>query len=219
MSKPRHFRTYSEKIQTAWPRMSPAEQNQVIAMHEHYEREFHKHKMEGAQPEGMAAGIHDAIDDMVEHLMQTSPQAPEVKCRRFCSHCCHVHVTITRNEALLLHHAAREAHIEIDRDKLARQASHTHTDWRDMDDADRGCVFLDQMGGCKVYEHRPGACRKYFVISDPALCDMKTHPGGNVLNFVSIPAEVVQSAALMTFETGSMPAMLLRHVPPTEETS
>lgn len=217
MSESRRFLTYSEKIQSAWPRMTPAEQNLVVEMHEHYEREFRAHKEAGAQPEGLAAGIHDVIDGMVEHLMQTDRRAPEVKCRRFCSNCCHVHVTITANEALLLHHAAQEAGAAIDRDKLARQAPRKSHDWHELADADRGCVFLDQMGGCKVYEHRPSACRKYLVISDPDLCDMKKHPGGQVLNFVSIPGEIVQSAALMTFEAGNMAAMLLKHVPPPEE--
>lgn len=211
------FQTYSEKIRAAWPRMTPKEQEFVVDMHDHYTRQFEAHKLAGAQPEGMAAGIHSAIDDMVEHLMQTDPKAPEVKCRRFCSACCHVQVTITAEEALLLHHAASEAKVTLDRDKLTRQASRTHSDWREQPDADRGCAMLDQMGGCRVYEHRPSACRKYFVISDPDQCDTKKHPGTQVLNFVSIPAEILSSAALTTFESGSMAAMLLKHVPPPEE--
>jgi Fe-S-cluster containining protein len=213
MKRAHQLLTYSQAVQSAWPRMTPDEQALVMDMHAHYEREFREHKRTGAQPEGLAAGIHDVVDQMVEHLMQTAPKAPEVKCRRFCSHCCHVNVTITREEALLLHHAASEAGITLDRDKLARQAKRTHADWRELDDADRGCVFLDQMGGCRVYEHRPSACRKYHVISDPDLCDMKKYPDGDVLNFVSIPAEIVQSAALTVFEAGNMAAMLLKHEP------
>jgi Fe-S-cluster containining protein len=35
----------------------------------------------------------------------------------------------------------------------------------------RKCIFLDTDGACKIYPVRPFNCRKYFVVSDPKLCE------------------------------------------------
>lgn len=211
-----HLNVHSVQLVKTWPRMTPAEQAYTAAAHHHYERQFTRARDDHVQPESIAAGIHDALDAKVVEHRATHPRASEIKCRRGCAHCCHVNVTITRPEAVLLHHAAREAGITLDRDKLERQARYTVADWQQQPEADRACIFLDPMGSCKVYEHRPDACRKYLVLSEPEQCDVNAHPKGQVLNFVSIKAEIIASAAMVVFECGSMPAMLLKHQPPPE---
>lgn len=208
------FNVHSEALVKTWPRMTPAEQAYAHDMHGHYEQQFKRHKRDHAQPEGMAAGVHGVVDDLVGELVATDPAAPGIKCHRGCSHCCRIAVTITQPEARLLHFAARAAGIELDRDKLKRQALHTVADWHQLPAADSACVFLDQMGSCKVYEHRPAVCRKYFALSEPELCDVAEHPKEQVLNFVSLKAEIVASAAMAVFESGTMPAMLLKHQSP-----
>lgn len=32
------------------------------------------------------------------------------------------------------------------------------------------CPFLAEDKSCSIYEHRPGACRRYYVINEPRLC-------------------------------------------------
>ena len=34
-----------------------------------------------------------------------------------------------------------------------------------------GCAFLDDEGACSVHEHRPQACRRFFVHGPPDLCN------------------------------------------------
>jgi uncharacterized protein len=138
------------------------------------------------------------------------PRADEVKCRRGCSACCRQYVRITKPEAVLLTKLCREDGIAVDWAKLERQKGYTYNGWHKQPDGDRACVFLDEHGACRVYKHRPDACRKYLVISEPKFCDTKRYPGHRVVNFVSLEAETITSAAMVAFENGSMPAMLLK---------
>lgn len=206
-----------ERIHHAWPRMTPAEQSFLIYAHRHYESEFKRlQRME--QPHLLAHSIHCTIDEyVVEHLTE-HPRGKDVTCRRGCSYCCHTNVTITKPEAVLLHKFAAEQGIELDYDRLTRQAQ-THDDptaWRKQPVEDRACTFLAGDGACRVYGHRPDACRKHMSLEDPAKCDVNNHPGGRVLYFVAMKAEIVASAALTVFEAGNMPEMLLKHRPRSE---
>jgi Fe-S-cluster containining protein len=70
-------------------------------------------------------------------------------------------------------------------------------------------VFLTDAGDCAIYDYRPLACRRYFVVSDPSDCDTLVKPGHEVLNFISAGAEIEASAALEVFESGTLAAMVL----------
>ena len=99
----------------------------------------------------------------------------------------------------------------LDPDRLQRQAEATQDTWRDLAPEDRSCAFLeDATGSCRVYDQRPGACRKYHVITDPELSDTVAHPGQEVGRWFSAEAEAVVSAAFTIWPSGTLPAMLLR---------
>ena len=175
---------------------------------EHYRREFRRIAHEA--PVNVAHTVHGLLDLRTQDMLTTSPHAPDIQCGKGCAACCHLYVEITPHEADLLLMEADALGIAIDYERLARQALKDDVTWRDLAPEDRRCVFLGDDRACKVYEHRPGACRKYFVKSDPDLCDMHKHPGGKVAIVFSVEAEIVHSAAMTEYGAGNMAAMLLK---------
>lgn len=167
-------------------------------------------------PKCVAYTVHDVTDERMAHMLATSEHGPEVQCRKGCAACCHLHVGVFPQEAELLLEHAREQGIEIDQARLARQATKTADTWNELAPEDQRCVFLAEDRSCQVYEHRPGACRKYLVKTDPDLCNMHKHPGGKVGIVFSVEAEIVHSAAMTVYGAGNLAAMLLQHMPPEE---
>jgi uncharacterized protein len=198
-----------------WPRMSERERTYTGEAHKYYERELKRvAEVAGPERERIAATEHGLVDDDVTQHLARHPRTGEISCRRGCSHCCHQNVTITEPEAALLLKVTEGDGIPLDWDRVERQAAPSSNGllaWRALPVEDRGCVFLDEASGeCRVYEHRPTGCRKYFVIGNPEHCDIDRHPGKQVLVFAIPPAEIVASAALLVFEHGSLPRMLLK---------
>jgi Fe-S-cluster containining protein len=160
------------------------------------------------EPASLAWGLHDAIDKSVQDTMRTNPRAVDVKCRQGCANCCHMVVAVTIGEARLLAEHAKEKGVAIDLDRLGRQAGRDVVQWRDLADEDKTCVFLKD-GSCSVYEHRPAACRKLLVVTDPELCDTVKHPGAEVGRLATVDAEVIFSVMLTRQKSGLMADMLL----------
>ncbi len=85
--------------------------------------------------------------------------APYMVCEKGCSHCCRIDVLVTFVEAqyieknlgpvLCAGHAISSGHSE----------------------AKRPCPFLSDDSTCSIYEHRPFACRTYYALDNPALCE------------------------------------------------
>lgn len=202
----------SQHLVTAWPAMSTRERSVAAAMHQHYEREFTRLR-DTPNQEGLAAGLGQQVDEAMEHLQRMQPaQAAQVPCRRGCAACCHQHVTITKPEALLLLHYAQAEQVPLDWQLVQRQAENASlARWHKQPREDWRCAFLGADDTCMAYEYRPMVCRKHAVIGDAQQCDTEKNPGGRVLNFVSMEAEIVTSAALSALEWGTLPAMLLKH--------
>lgn len=195
----------------ACSRMSVNERAYVDTLHAHYIAQFETSKAIFAQPEGTAAGVHDAIDRAVAHTFKTDKSSKRVACTKACAHCCHIQVDITEPEARLLVYAAEEAGLMIDADRLRVQRDALR--FFELPLEQRRCVFLKPDNLCAVYEHRPGACRKYFAVDSAERCDTVKHPGAEVLNFVSIEAECIQSAGFDAWPSGPLPQMLLEWLP------
>jgi len=157
----------------------------------------------------VARDVHAQIEVVLEQDRQKDASTGAIQCRRGCSHCCHGPVEIWPHEAALLVEAAREAGVELDEARLARQSRHTVATWRQQPTADRACGFLDDGGACRVYASRPNACRKLLVTSDPGLCDADKGAMDRVERWFSWEAEILESAALEVFGVGMMPRLLL----------
>lgn len=202
---------HSEMLRRAWPRMTPKEQEMVGRMHAFYEAQFRALAQTENLP-GLAAGINDEVDRAVEGTRQASPSnAARVACRKGCAHCCCQHVSVSQAEAALLLECVRQLGLELDWELIERQAQHTdHEKWHQQSERDQRCAFLADDDSCRVYEHRPSMCRKHAALDNSEQCDTGRRLGGQVLQFVSIEAEVIASAAMGAMPWGTLPAMLLK---------
>lgn len=193
----------------ALERMNPREQKFAKQCMDHYTREWKRmaqdHRNNGPS---VAHSVHCAVDERIEEMLTTSPHAKDVKCAKGCAACCQLNVDITAKEAQLLAHWMGEQGIEIDEQKLERQAAASPATWNQLAIEDRRCVFLGEDRACKVYEHRPGACRKYLVATDPEFCDSVRHPNHEVGILFDMEAELMQAAALKAHGVGSLATML-----------
>lgn len=177
-------------------------------MHLHYEAEVRRMVAEGNEPQNIAHSINLKVDESVAETLKTK-NGHNVKCSRGCASCCKLHVSITREEAVLLLIAVAQKRLRIDWAKLERQSAHRLATWKDQTGADRRCVFLNDREECSVYEHRPAACRKYLVTSDPKNCNTIKFPGRQVTMLAPVDGEAIVSAMLGILDWGSMPRMLL----------
>lgn len=105
----------------------------------------------------------------------------------------------------------------LDSARLRRQAVFTEDNWCVQPKEDDSCAFLGTDGRCRVYEYRPMACRKYFVASDPASCDLRSNPKGKVLRWFTPAAEVITTAVFTEFGVNSMPVQLLAALDKSEK--
>lgn len=168
-------------------------------------------------PHEKARLVHKQIDFFLARDMEKTPeQSVNISCKKGCSHCCKIAVSASNHEAELLVHRAKELGIDIDEGKLERQAQKNVDNWSDLSDEDRSCVFLSESGECRVYEDRPAACRKYFAVNEPELCDSKKYKGQQVLIWFSMRAEIIDSAAMTVFGAEHMPTQLLKALRPVE---
>jgi Fe-S-cluster containining protein len=132
----------------------------------------------------------------------------QIKCNKGCAHCCHINVDCGQGEVDLILDFCRIKNITIDVKRLTVQAP------LGLEERPRSeysaCVFLGDDNECKIYEVRPLACRKYFVVSDPVKCDYKTNPQDQVHILPVLQMELIASAIANMQPTGSMSNTLLK---------
>jgi len=208
--EPIMIKVHTEALATWLGRVPPDDQWAAGKMHRDFEIALKRTLKENPDnQEGIAAGMFDVIDKGVEKQL-AGKYGQDVKCKRGCSACCRLHVTISEAEAKLIRIAADEIKWPIDADRLKVQAQAASVEqWRDLPPDARACVFLTKAGECAIYEYRPGACRKYLVITDPADCDSVAKPGHRVGFLMAPEAEIAFSASLSVFKSGTLAAMLL----------
>jgi len=141
-------------------------------------------------------------------------------CKKGCCECCKMLVTISWSEAAMLadymlrlrQTAPQMAMITISELLAMRRLPRDPDDWYGLPEGDRTCPFLDERRGlCRVYANRPLACRSYYVITDPSLCELKKEKTvvgvvGNAL------VELLFSALNKVEGTGSMADMIVREL-------
>jgi len=206
-----HLAYISSTLKGAAAEMSDHDRLLARDCFEHWRSECERIAPEA--PERVAFTVHEIIDQRIERMKATSKHGRDIKCQQGCAACCHQSVDIFAHEAELLWMVAREQGIDVDPALLARQALKDDVTWHELSIEDQRCVFLADGRTCRAYEHRPGACRKYHVLSDPDLCDMVKHPGGKVGIVFDMEAEILHSAAMTVYGAGNMAAMLLKHAP------
>ena len=97
---------------------------------------------------------------------------PFVACKKGCSSCCHMNVSITKAEAERLAKASGRSMARI-----AAAPRHARDKF-----AGKPCPFLDSHGACSVYVDRPLSCRKHSSFFESAsACDP------SVMNNIEVP--------------------------------
>jgi Fe-S-cluster containining protein len=170
-------------------------------------------------PDIRLAVAYSVIDRAVEQAKVEDPETwKQVPCKAGCSACCHINVSINSDEAKYLADKIRNGLVDIDYDRLNKQAATGvgHDSKRASNDTfnklsyeDRACIFLGKDKKCRVYEDRPASCRKWHIVGDPEDCKKLDHFGGIA---VAKRAEVVTSAMFNIGETGRLPAMIKREL-------
>ena len=156
-------------------------------------------------------------DSMIRKGKKAQGMKEVITCREGCAHCCRQAVGLSLPEAAVLVEAVRARQIPIDRAKLTRQATLTDSDdWTRLPADERACVFLGTDNRCQVYDERPLACRKYFSIGPPELCNIDAHPGGEVQIWFDMNAEILSTANMTHWGSETLPRLLLELLPTKE---
>jgi len=209
LTKKKELTWMSYGFQAYLKQIGPRLQKQVAEMLYHYMNQYEKMKKHVFDPKSRAYSWHVEIDKSIQQSFKNDNAG--VTCRAGCCHCCKLEVIISDDEADLLVSYAKKENIAIDELKLKRQSN--FTEWHQQNKEDWSCVFLDgNTGLCKVYEHRPNTCRKYFALSDPELCNVQNYPNGQVKNVIVNEAEILTAASMNVAKSGTMPRMLLERM-------
>jgi Fe-S-cluster containining protein len=135
----------------------------------------------------------------------------QITCKKGCAHCCKIRAVSTPIEAELAVDYATKNNIPIDTARLEKQKDMDVEEY--MFSPHRTCVFLQEDNTCGIYPVRPFACRTYFVISDPDLCDVPKHPHYEVCGINSLPMQIPELGLLMAGqELDSFPKQLLNAI-------
>jgi len=130
-----------------------------------------------------ANGISNFVKEFYEVFDDAVVQGKTlVSCSKGCHFCCRQNVHVYKAEAAVIAEYCREHGIEIPKIYLKEQMRYG---WKELAKTEVGwCVFLKD-GECSIYPVRPIACRNYFVISNPKLCDIITYPSEKGFRVVS----------------------------------
>jgi len=197
----------SDSLSSILEKMTESELEATRKMFSFYMEQYDTLRLEN-NAESVSSAMHGAIDGAMADIIKETKEKPS--CGKGCSFCCFLQVDISDDEAVLLKEYSREIGVDIDYNHLEKQLSASNEEFLKLPLSERKCVFLDGFASCKVYEHRPSACRKLLVVSDPALCDTDKNMGAKVGRLVSVEAEVLTSSLLNARESGSMAKMLIK---------
>jgi len=148
--------------------------------------------------------IYETIDEFIKENTDMSG----ISCKKGCAHCCYLCVYITPDEAITILDYCDKNNIEVDWKQAGKQMDFTSDNWTEQRVYASRCMFLKD-GECSIYPVRPMACRKYFVATDPSLCDTTTgrHEVA-ILSNIDVELLVVAIHGIRTFDT--LPKQLLK---------
>ena len=125
-----------------------------------------------------------------------------VSCTSGCSFCCYLHVTVSQLEIVPIIDYCNKNNIDIDISVLEKQEHANNVDeFATIPYKDRKCVFLKD-NKCSIYPVRPLACRKYYVVNDPEICNSE-HVLNTTLVRYSLKKEITAYAVWLLSEPTS----------------
>ena len=157
--------------------------------------------------------IHKMVDEYNSEVFAHPLVKEYSPCKMGCTACCHTQVSVTEEEAQLLAHQVENG-VVISQDRLLKQAQagNSDIDFLKLKYEDRKCIFLNDQGGCNVYEDRPSVCRTNAVIGSPSQCDtsQKLQP----VRLIKTPKSdmVIYASYLHTKSSGSLAFMMSKAI-------
>lgn len=190
-------------------RVHPRQARRIVQAFNYYAGliEAHKKRPNPEEAGSIAWGLLDAMDREIAERLPKDAHAHRIACKPGCAACCRIEVRVTEGEAALMAYGALQLNAPPVAARLAAQAEQPN--WDDIPPEFRACAFLGADNQCTVYAYRPGACRKYFTLDNPELCDTEKKNGAQVINLIVPEAEVIASAMISRQGSGRMANMVI----------
>lgn len=148
-------------------------------------------------------GFYNLIDENINNI---GPEIQsKIQCKKGCSYCCHIPVTISRAEADYIGYYCKKNNITISKKYLKKQLRTPEAEIAYSSHS--ACVFL-QNKICSIYPARPFNCRRYLIFSDPKICNVKAgkaKPEG----FFDYNIDAIISGVFSRSQPSRLPEMLL----------
>ncbi|PIK14990.1 YkgJ family cysteine cluster protein [Halobacteriovorax sp. JY17] len=163
-----------------------------------------------SSPSRRARFVHKEVNRKITELFKDSAVERNVSCREGCSACCHTQVSISDDEAQLLHKIVQDGHkIDLERLKNQSKASKSSATWYRLSYQERACIFLDENKSCSIYDSRPMVCRTNHVVGDPKDCSTEDGLEHSVKLLNTFEADMVVMAGFSQCEeNGALPDLL-----------
>ena len=142
--------------------------------------------------DGGAGVLHRIIDMCVKkdlQMLKSHHPNERLSCTRKCSSCCYQNVDVFDAEAKLYAAMIKEGH-EYNSYEFKKQLNMTKDDYKSRP---RPCIFLKK-GECTIYDQRPVACRKYFVVTPSEKCHIEPNSPNKVGLPPMLESEIVYTA-------------------------
>lgn len=157
------------------------------------------------------AQVYPTLDRQIQRMLAVHKDPPSCAGCRTAS-CCYQATLVFLGEGLHLANVLRPTRAQ--RHELRRSGLTMEQATRaEHFAARRPCPYLDVgKGECTIYEHRPQACRRYFVATPRELCDPRLGPNRKVGMFDCTPIDAqwvdMMFGVQLSFGLGIPPVML-----------
>lgn len=153
--------------------------------------------------------VHELIEESNQDVFSTPLVKQLSPCKMGCSACCHTQVSVTEDEAHLLADLIKNGlGIDLKRLELQAQAQNDEKAFYLIPFEDRGCVFLNEDGACRIYPDRPSVCRTNAVIGESDQCNTRNEIKPTRLIKTPMSDLVIYASFLQAKESGTLPYMI-----------
>lgn len=147
-----------------------------------------------------------AVFNSIEEFHDRIDSNANIQCKKGCSFCCHISVSITADEAHFIGQFCKKNNIKISKKYLKHQLS-IHEKEIPLSSAS-ACVFLKDKT-CTIYPARPLNCRKHMVVTEPKYCNTKLTDNSQAINYFDLSTEKLIAGVFNSSPVDRMPKQLL----------